>query len=963
MPKRPRAPAPDAESSSSMDSEARRRQVAKRARRRAEHEMRKQQAKEQRAAEKEALRLALMSPEERRAYEREKERQQIEGEVRQRKVKVERLQRMKAKVRGAEEKELERAREEHERRNEKWTLDSDEEKRPRGRYDEELELPDAAPADEVDPLDAFMTGVSAELAELPRIIGVNDRARTTIAPDELRTMQWKELQERAAAPDREAESGEDEEAAQKFIAALKGVDASAEPQADDRAREEEERRRKQDEAILAELEEKSKAKDFAQMDFDDKEFVERSYRVEAPEVKIKDLKPVDHSKIDYHPFRKDFYVPCAAVKALTPEQVKKRRQELDKIKIKGEDLPGNPIPAPVERWAQSGLDDTTLRILKEAKFELPFPIQAQGLPVIMSGRDTIGCARTGTGKTLAYVLPMLRHILDQPGLADGDGPIAFVLVPTHELAQQVLKETDRFAPRLGLRFMASYGGVPIADQIAEARRGVHGIIATPGRLIDLMVANKGKVVPTNRATFVVLDEADRMLDFGLGPQMVKIVANIRPDRQTVMFSATVPKMIEVAAKKLMTQPVQVIIGGRRNPSSNVEQHVECFESDEHRWLRLLQLLGEWYSKGLILIFAEKQTEVDQLWEDLYAHGYDRHCISLHSGMDQIDRDLALHDFKTGEGGKRILVATSVASRGIDVPDIELVVNYKCPSHVEEYIHRVGRTGRANKKGVAWTFYMIGTDECHATWLVRALQDSNNTVPEQLQQIANEFWQKRRNGLVPYFRPNQGYTGRGYKFDYKEARRKRAERKAQMRAHGLVDESDDEKRAGSSDEDYVRVDVGPRAANVTAEGSGRLVLHQSANIDKAKAYADQLSMIVRQKEEMAAQQKFNAEVEINDYPQSARWKVTNREMCASIIERFEATVMVKGMYCKGAPPPGERKLYLQIDGKDELQVQGAKRAIIDLLEEETQKAMAAGSALGVGRPIRPDGRPGKFGAGC
>jgi len=563
---------------------------------------------------------------------------------------------------------------------------------------------------------------------------------------------------------------------------------------------------------------------------------------------------------------------------------------------------------------------------------------------------------------------MLRHVLDQPPLQEFDGPIALVLVPTRELAQQVQREAERFTERLSLRCAAFYGGVPISDEIAMARRGLHIIIATPGRLIDLMVANKGKVVPTTRVTFVVLDEADRMLDQGLGPQMAKIVGNVRPDRQIVLFSATVPKLIEVAAKKFMRDPVQVIVGGRRNPSTNVTQYVDCFETDDHRWLRFLQLLGEWYSKGLILIFTQTQAEVDALWEELFANGYDKHCISLHAGMDQVDRDLALYDFRMSEGGKRILIATSVASRGIDVPDIELVINYKCPNHVEEYIHRVGRTGRANKRGVATTFYMIGEDEQHATWLVRALQDSNNEVPPQLQQIANEFWMKRKNGLIPYFRPNQGYDGRGFKFNKAESRRKKEERKAQMRAMGLMDDSDedigdDSDAPKDKDGNYVRVDVGPRAANVTADGSGQLVLHESTRLEKAQNYIDQLQLVLRERDEMAAQSKFTAELEINDYPQTARWKVTNRDKCHELIEQFEVTVMVKGVYCaKGEAPPGERKLYLQIDGKEESQVQGAKRALEEQLEEETQKALTAGSAIGVGRPVRSDGSRGKFGGG-
>eukprot|EP01059_Diplonema_ambulator_P015863 TRINITY_DN2707_c2_g2_i1.p1 TRINITY_DN2707_c2_g2~~TRINITY_DN2707_c2_g2_i1.p1 ORF type:complete len:873 (+),score=218.70 TRINITY_DN2707_c2_g2_i1:233-2620(+) len=791
---------------------------------------------------------------------------------------------------------------------------------------------------EVDPLAAFLADIDAKCEGLPSIIGVNNKAKTTVALDEIRTMNWQA---------RQATQVDSDEDGNGFLEALKKLNPE-QIDAENVLKEREEMRKKKDEEKLEKMQELSAAKQEMQLDFDEADFKERSYKLSNQEPKVKDLNPVDHSTRNYLPFRKDFYVEAKAIKALTPEEIKERRRSLDKIKVRGEH-----IPAPIEKWEQCGLTEAVLTELKNHQYEVPFPIQAQAIPIIMSGRDMIGCARTGSGKTLAYVLPMIRHILDQPPLGDFDGPIGFVLIPTRELATQIHKEFKKFGAKVGVKSLAAYGGVGISEQIAECRRGIHVIIGTPGRLIDLMVANKGKVVNTYRATFCVLDEADRMFDLGFGPQVAKIVQNIRPDRQMVMFSATFPKQIEAAAKKFLIDPAEVLIGGKCNASTNVTQFVECFEFAEHKFHRLLQLLGEWYDKGLTLIFTETQEEVDNLWKALYDAGYTHQCIMLHGGMDQIDRDLALHDFSPA--GKRVLIATSVASRGIDVTHLELVINYTIPSHAEDYVHRIGRTGRAGKRGTAFSFYTIGQDEKHATWLVRALEASNNNVPEELQVIANEFWTKAKNGLVPYVRPNGGFGGRGYRFDKEESRKKRDEIKAQMRARGLLDnDSDEQNDDASADEQHVEVDVDKERPTSMMREGGTVAIHSMAKVNKAQEYAKSLSLKLAKAQEMAEQNMFTAEIEINDYPVQARWKVTNREQCQAILDQegIEATVMVKGVYCKkGKPAPGERKLYLQIDGKSNADVLGAKKVLLATLESETQRLLAAGSAIGVGRMLK------------
>ena len=778
------------ESSSDEDEEAKKIREELRKRRRIEHERRKEERRRKSAEEREQLMLANMSATERRSYLAEKEEKQLREQRDALKKKVEESRKTRQVEQDAEERAYQVKRAQWEIKHKTWTLDDESDD------EDAAAAADAAAGDaaDEDPFASFVTGLASTGAAAPAIIGVTDRRSNTVATlDEVKAAKWKaqkRQQQRAAAAAAAAPGGgggggdnafaeamedesEDEKAASSFIAALKrfrpednpsptptptpppqetaavadvemggeeGAAAAAPPPQDE------------EDAAAA-----KPSKEEVHFDFDDEDFKERSYHVQKKDEHIKDLKKVDHSSIDYPPFRKNFYVAARAMKGLAPQAVAERRHALDKMRVRvmnGSDP--NQIPAPIEKWEQCGLSDGLIDTLCEQRFEVPFPIQAQGIPVIMSGLDMIGIARTGSGKTVAYLLPMIRHILDQPPLADSEGPIGWVLVPTRELAVQVHRTAALFCKKVKLRCCACYGGSPISDQIKELKRGVHIVIGTPGRLVDLMVANKGRVLSTYRATFCVLDEADRMFDDGFGPQVTKITDNMRPDRQMVMFSATFQKQIEAAAKRFLSpETVEVLVGGRCSASTNVTQFVECFEDADHKFKRLLQILGTWYAKGLILIFTETQQEVDELWEALFKAGYDENCVTLHGGMDQLDRDLALHEFKVG--GKHILVATSVASRGIDVADLELVVNYRVPSHIEDYIHRIGRTGRAGKRGTAYTFYMIGQDEAHATSLVKVLQESNNQVPEDLQNISNACWEARNSGQITNWNPSNKYV--------------------------------------------------------------------------------------------------------------------------------------------------------------------------------------------------------------
>ena len=424
---------------------------------------------------------------------------------------------------------------------------------------------------------------------------------------------------------------------------------------------------------------------------------------------------------DAAPFRRAFYAPPPELASMPAEEVSALRRRLDGLKVRGRD-----VPAPVSSWNQAGLSGRLQAALRAAGFAVPMPVQAQALPALMGGRDVLGIAKTGSGKTLAYLLPLLRHVRDQPAVADGDGPIGLVIAPTRELVAQIGRECRRFARPLGLRCVSVFGGSGVAGQIADLKRGAEMVAATPGRLIDLLASGAGRITNLWRVTFLIIDEADRLFDLGFEPQVARLVDLIRPDRQTALFSATFPKPVEVLARGLLRDPVELLVGGRSVVNPSVRQRIEVRGgggddgASDDRLARLLELLGEWWDRGKVLVFVQTQEACDRLFRDLLRLGYP--CLALHGGKEQTDRAGIISDFKAGVS--RILVATSLAARGLDVADLALVVNYDCPNHLEDYVHRVGRTGRAGRDGDAVTF--IAPDEGrYAGDLVRALRASNH----------------------------------------------------------------------------------------------------------------------------------------------------------------------------------------------------------------------------------------------
>ncbi|KAK5141504.1 pre-mRNA processing RNA-helicase [Rachicladosporium monterosium] len=329
----------------------------------------------------------------------------------------------------------------------------------------------------------------------------------------------------------------------------------------------------------------------------------------AAKRKRKDIPAVNHAKMQYEPFRKAFYTEPIELAEMTAEDLDILRSDMDNITVRGKDA-----PKPIFKWSQGSFGAQISDVLSEMGYEKPTPIQSQTLPAIMSGRDTIGIAKTGSGKTVAYLLPMFRHIKDQPPLDKLDGPIGLILAPTRELATQIHRDCKPYLKALNLRAVCAYGGAPIKDQIAELKRGAEVVVATPGRIIDLLAANSGRVTNLKRVTYIVLDEADRMYDMGFEPQISKLLGNIRPDRQTVCFSATFPPKLESLARKALTRPLEILVGGRSVVAAEITQIIEV-RTEDTKSHRMLQLLGELHDvdeDARSLIFVERQETADKL---------------------------------------------------------------------------------------------------------------------------------------------------------------------------------------------------------------------------------------------------------------------------------------------------------------------------------------------------------------
>ena len=346
-------------------------------------------------------------------------------------------------------------------------------------------------------------------------------------------------------------------------------------------------------------------------------------------------------------------------------------------------LIGERIPDPMLEFSSLKAPEGVHRCFQDLGFQKPTSIQSLAWPIILSGRDLVGIAKTGSGKTFGFMVPGVLHILAQPSLRLGDGPIALVLAPTRELAVQIETETKKLCQRLNLRATCLYGGVPKFNQARELRAGVHICIATPGRLIDMIEFQSTNLL---RVTYLVLDEADRMLDMGFEPQIRKIVGQIRPDRQTHMFSATWPPEVRGLAASFQKDFIRLHVGSTElAANTDVQQHFSICTSKFEKRDKLVEILRT-VGPQRVLIFTGTKRECDDLQYSLIRSQF--RATAMHGDKGQAERDRVMAQFRVDP--YMILVATDVAARGLDIKDLDVVINYDMPNNIEDYVHRVGR---------------------------------------------------------------------------------------------------------------------------------------------------------------------------------------------------------------------------------------------------------------------------------
>ncbi|KAF7289893.1 hypothetical protein MIND_01364000 [Mycena indigotica] len=417
---------------------------------------------------------------------------------------------------------------------------------------------------------------------------------------------------------------------------------------------------------------------------------------------------------------------------------------------KYDDIPveatGAQVPEPVTIFTSPPLDPVLLENIGYARYTNPTPVQKYSIPIVAAGRDLMACAQTGSGKTGGFLFPILSASFSQgprpppeqtnPGYRGRKAfPTALILAPTRELVSQIHDEARKFAYRSWVRPAVVYGGADINTQLRQIERGCDLLSATPGRLVDLI--ERGRISLAN-IKYLVLDEADRMLDMGFEPQIRRIVQGEDmpgvKDRQTLMFSATFPRDIQMLAKDFLKDYVFLSVGRVGSTSENITQKIEYVEDHDKRSV-LLDILASGGKEGpldLTLVFVETKRMADMLSDFLMNNNLP--ATSIHGDRTQREREMALQTFRTGR--TPILVATAVAARGLDIPNVMHVINYDLPSDIDDYVHRIGRTGRAGNTGVSTAFFNRGNKNI-VRELVELLREANQDIPPWLDTVAHE----------------------------------------------------------------------------------------------------------------------------------------------------------------------------------------------------------------------------------
>ncbi|KAI7855220.1 DEAD-domain-containing protein [Circinella umbellata] len=412
---------------------------------------------------------------------------------------------------------------------------------------------------------------------------------------------------------------------------------------------------------------------------------------------------------------------------------------------------GDDVPPFIEEFTSPPLDSNLVFNVELARYTTPTPVQKFSIPIVMAQRDLMACAQTGSGKTAGFLLPILSAMFTngpsssplQPQSSNNTAyysyrtskayPTALILAPTRELTSQIYSEARKFTYRSYVRPCVVYGGTDIGHQLREIDRGgCDVLVATPGRLVDLI--ERARISLAN-IRFLVLDEADRMLDMGFEPQIRRIVEREDmpdvQDRQTLMFSATFPRDIQYLARDFLNNYIFLSVGRVGAASENIIQRIEYVEDEEKRSV-LLDILSMDETGGLTLIFVETKRMADSLSDYLQQHSFP--ATSIHGDRSQREREMALDAFRTGKAP--IMVATAVAARGLDIPNVNHVISFDLPTDIDDFVHRVGRTGRVGNIGYATAFFNRNNKNI-ARELVELLKEAKQDVPQWLENIIRE----------------------------------------------------------------------------------------------------------------------------------------------------------------------------------------------------------------------------------
>lgn len=439
------------------------------------------------------------------------------------------------------------------------------------------------------------------------------------------------------------------------------------------------------------------------------------------------INKIDYSRIDTVRVEKDFYKESRESASRSNQDVVSWRQH-HSVNIEDPDCKWKPVCYFNELDVPSALTD----VFKQNKFECPTPVQAQSWPIALRGQDCIAIARTGSGKTLGFLVPAMVHIRAQKPLQRGDGPMCVILTPTRELCQQVEEEANKFGHAMGVRTTPVYGGAPKFEQRNKLRDGTEIVVACPGRLLDFIQSRETNM---HRCSFLILDEADRMLDMGFEPQIRKIVSQMRKDRQTLMYSATWPKEVRRLADDFLQRPGLLQIGNAGDElaaNPNIQQIVEVVEEYD-KPTKFTKFMERAYQGRVVkaIVFTDTKRACDYLAQELGKRGWP--VAPIHGDKDQRQRDAVLKDFRAGK--IPILIATDVAARGLDITDVEYVINYDFPSTLEDYVHRIGRTARGDRKGTAYSLITRQHGK-HVRGLCEIMRKAGQDVPPEVEALAS-----------------------------------------------------------------------------------------------------------------------------------------------------------------------------------------------------------------------------------